>query len=119
MAPEVIKNNGIYDFKADVYSFAMILWELYSGEYPFKGMDDKNVLERIINNAPLPFSKGKIPVLLRKLIGDARNFEPSQRPTFTEIIERMIKEKISYGAANPEEIENFYNKKAKQRKNQM
>lgn len=119
MAPEVIKNNGIYDFKADVYSFAMILWELYSGEYPFKGMDDKNVLERIINNAPLPFSKGKIPMVLRKLIDDARNFEPSQRPTFTEIIERMIKEKISYGAANPEEIENFYNKKAKQRKNQM
>ena len=50
MAPEVIRHEA-YSFMADVYSFALILWQLITREQPFKGsvspflnMQDINVL---------------------------------------------------------------------------
>ena len=34
MAPEIIKGNK-YDSKADVFSFSLLLYELYTGKKPF------------------------------------------------------------------------------------
>ena len=36
MAPEVIVHKP-YDYKCDVYSFAILLWEVTHGEVPFSG----------------------------------------------------------------------------------
>ncbi len=36
MAPEVIRESP-YDLKADVYSYAMVLYELAAKSLPFKG----------------------------------------------------------------------------------
>lgn len=35
MAPEVIKDH-VYDFSSDVFSFGMIIWELATGQIPFR-----------------------------------------------------------------------------------
>jgi len=42
MAPEVVnvEANADYDEKVDVYSFAIIVYELASGRWPFSGMAD-------------------------------------------------------------------------------
>ena len=37
-APEYLKGGIIYDFKCDVFSFAMSMYEVATGETPFKGM---------------------------------------------------------------------------------
>ena len=37
MAPEVLENQP-YDERADIYSFAIVLWELAMKEEPFRGM---------------------------------------------------------------------------------
>lgn len=37
MAPEVLQNKP-YDESADVYSFGIVLWELYTREEPFKDL---------------------------------------------------------------------------------
>ena len=36
MAPEVLMNES-FTFKADVYSFGVIVWELLTGKVPWKG----------------------------------------------------------------------------------
>lgn len=35
MAPEVFSQNTQYSIKADIFSYALCIWELLSGELPF------------------------------------------------------------------------------------
>ena len=115
MAPEVIE-GGCYDFKADVFSYAMMLWELYSGTFPFSWVSRARVADEILADSQLPY---KMPISpdLKQLIEDGKSFDPNKRPTFTEIIERMIQNNITYNGANPNEVENFYKMKAEKRAN--
>ncbi len=43
MAPEVLLLQG-YNLKADVYSFALVLWEMLSAQTPFAGIKTKGDL---------------------------------------------------------------------------
>jgi serine/threonine protein kinase len=36
MAPEVWNSSGHYTIKADVYSYAIIIWETFSKKIPFE-----------------------------------------------------------------------------------
>ncbi|KAK8897931.1 hypothetical protein M9Y10_000164 [Tritrichomonas musculus] len=118
MAPEVIEGKN-YSFGADVFSFGMILWELYSGDHPYmwpKRMRRYKSLKQI----KLPYSK-PIHDDLNQLIAKCIDFTPSKRPSFKQIIEMMIEKKIAYydtdsnGIIASEEyknqIDDFYNKK--------
>lgn len=113
MAPEVI-NGDCYDFKADVFSYGMILWELYADEHPFANCTQEKVFELISSNTKLEFRK-LISQDLKDLIEDATNFDPLKRPSFTEIINRMIDNNISFNGNNPAQIRQFYTQKAQER----
>ncbi len=43
MAPEVLLNKE-YDESADLYSFGIVLWELLTGEDPFRNIDTYSVM---------------------------------------------------------------------------
>lgn len=43
MAPEILLLQG-YNLKADVYSFALVLWEMLSAQTPFAGIKTKDDL---------------------------------------------------------------------------
>ena len=63
MAPELIQGNK-YDEKVDVYSFAVVLFEILSGEVPYasnyKGKGDMNHVRIVYDGEP---ARSNLPVL--------------------------------------------------------
>jgi serine/threonine protein kinase len=36
VAPEILEGSTVYDEKADIYSFGLVLWEILTGKTPFE-----------------------------------------------------------------------------------
>jgi serine/threonine protein kinase len=54
MAPEQILNPGQVDLRTDIYSFGVLLYWIVSGEHPFRGADDHEMLNAHISKQPVP-----------------------------------------------------------------
>uniref|UniRef100_A0A0A9DR12 Protein kinase domain-containing protein n=1 Tax=Arundo donax TaxID=35708 RepID=A0A0A9DR12_ARUDO len=93
MAPEMMKHKS-YGRKVDVYSFGLILWEMFSGSIPYEDLNpfqaafavfDKNVRPVIPNSCPAP---------VRLLIEQCWTSHPEKRPEFWQIVEILEKFKM-------------------------
>ena len=51
ISPEQIRNQKI-DQRTDIWSFGVILYEMITGKYPFKGEHDASLFYSIINQTP-------------------------------------------------------------------
>ncbi|XP_071537331.1 uncharacterized protein [Panulirus ornatus] len=85
MAPELL-TKGDVSSKCDVYSYAIILWEMLTASHPFKGLDIYQIMETIEagNRPPLPSSG--VSQELKELITSCWAQNPSLRPSFEEIL---------------------------------
>jgi Protein tyrosine and serine/threonine kinase/Regulator of chromosome condensation (RCC1) repeat len=88
MAPEVIKTHE-YSEKADVYSFAIILWELATRKPPFKELNGLQVSQEVANNDLRPPIPKRCPDPFLKLMQKCWAKEPNTRPSFENIIEEL------------------------------
>jgi serine/threonine protein kinase len=89
MAPEVIKNHN-YTEKADVYSFAIILWELYNQEPPYDKLDKFEVAKKVANDPSFrPTVKENLPSKIKKLMIKCWDHDPNERPSFEAIIDYL------------------------------
>ncbi|KAK9832796.1 hypothetical protein WJX81_001956 [Elliptochloris bilobata] len=84
-APEVLRSQS-FNEKSDVYSYGVILWELFTGREPWQDKTPMQVVGAVgWGHARLPLPDGVHPVL-RSLI--ARCFaEPAERPSFSEVLD--------------------------------
>ncbi|XP_062504702.1 probable serine/threonine-protein kinase drkC [Corticium candelabrum] len=89
-SPEVWKNMS-YGTPTDVYSFAIVVWEILTREIPFSGSKYKfdaqvecDVLAGI--RPPTPNDACKI---FRKLMEECWQHKPEARPQFTSIVSRL------------------------------
>uniref|UniRef100_A0A4W6EE63 Mitogen-activated protein kinase kinase kinase 12 n=1 Tax=Lates calcarifer TaxID=8187 RepID=A0A4W6EE63_LATCA len=58
MAPEVIRNEPVSE-KVDIWSFGVVLWEMLTGEVPYKDVDSSAIIWGVGNNSlqlPVPDS---------------------------------------------------------------
>lgn len=58
MAPEVIRNEPVSE-KVDIWSFGVVLWELLTGEIPYKDVDSSAIIWGVGSNSlhlPVPSS---------------------------------------------------------------
>uniref|UniRef100_A0AAG5CYL0 mitogen-activated protein kinase kinase kinase n=1 Tax=Anopheles atroparvus TaxID=41427 RepID=A0AAG5CYL0_ANOAO len=84
MPPEVIK-SGTYSKASDVWSYGVLLWELLTGEVPYKGFDSLSVAYGVaVNSLRLPVPK-TCPEAWGKLMKSCWEIDPHRRPSFREI----------------------------------
>ncbi len=87
-APEIIRGDS-YDFKADVYSFAIILCELISREEPYNNMPGMEIAVKVATQDLRPKIPSFCPENYRRLIQECWDPAPAMRPDFTEVLERL------------------------------
>jgi predicted Ser/Thr protein kinase len=56
MAPEQLRGRDV-DFRADIFSFGIVLYELASGAHPFEGGDPASTIARILEVEPRGLAK--------------------------------------------------------------
>jgi serine/threonine protein kinase len=91
MAPEVL-SDSIYSLPADVYSFGIVLWEIISRERPYKDLNPTVIPYQVLNIGKRPgmeFVKKNCPEELKKLVTLCWAQNPSDRPTFQQIVELL------------------------------
>ncbi|XP_068658636.1 serine/threonine-protein kinase STY46-like isoform X2 [Aristolochia californica] len=83
MAPEVI-NHQPYDQKADVFSFAIVLWELVTAKIPYENLTPLQAALGVRQGLRPDLPKNAHPKLV-EVMQRCWEEDPSQRPSFTEL----------------------------------
>ncbi|KAL0910919.1 hypothetical protein M5K25_019016 [Dendrobium thyrsiflorum] len=90
MAPELL--NGRRDLvseKVDVYSFGIVMWELLMGQEPYANIPDEAIIDGIVSNTLRPSVPDSCDPEWRSLMEQCWSTEPSKRPCFIEIANKL------------------------------
>ncbi|PSN40611.1 Mitogen-activated protein kinase kinase kinase 21 [Blattella germanica] len=88
MAPEVIKTST-FSKASDVWSYGVLLWELLTGETPYKGIDALAVAYGVaVNKLTLPIPS-TCPQPWRELMEACWHSDPHFRPSFEDILQAL------------------------------
>ncbi|XP_078160305.1 serine/threonine-protein kinase VIK-like isoform X3 [Carex rostrata] len=94
MAPEVFKHRK-YDKKVDVFSFAMIIYEILEGEPPLAQLEPYEAAKCVADgHRPMFRAKGCNPEL-KELIDQCWSGDVNKRPSFLDILKRLERTKES------------------------
>uniref|UniRef100_A0A8C2K2P5 receptor protein-tyrosine kinase n=1 Tax=Cyprinus carpio TaxID=7962 RepID=A0A8C2K2P5_CYPCA len=89
MAPEAIFDK-IYTTQSDVWSFGVLMWEIFSlGASPYPGLHiDEEFCCRLKEGTRMKAPEFSSSEIYQTML-DCWQGEPSKRPTFTELVERL------------------------------
>jgi len=105
MAPELLRNESGNTAATDVYSFGIILFEVYSRRDPYDGEDPEEVLklvadEKVKKRPPAPRNMCD---KVKSLMQDCVEEDPDKRPSFEELdlrVKRIDAESAVEGQSN-------------------
>jgi serine/threonine protein kinase len=91
-APEIF-DDATYNESADVYSFAMVLYEIWSRKLPWQGLQPVQVALKVVNERARP----PVPVEMdteecfgiSALMSECWGHDPSRRPSFEDCVLRL------------------------------
>ncbi|RIA83969.1 kinase-like domain-containing protein [Glomus cerebriforme] len=90
-SPELLEriSNFKYNYKCEVYSFGILLWEIAEEKIPYEEYNDKvKITEIVCNGYRESFSENsKMPKAFKNLAHDAINHDPEFRPNITKMFE--------------------------------
>ena len=84
MAPELLEDN-LFDEKSDVYSFAIVIWEIWDGGVPWHGLKPVQITRKVVDKRERPPPPEGAPTDLVALMQRCWDHEPDARPTFAAI----------------------------------
>ncbi|KAL7978292.1 hypothetical protein Chor_014831, partial [Crotalus horridus] len=88
MAPEVIKNST-FSRGSDIWSYGVLLWELLTGEVPYRGIDGLAVAYGVaVNKLTLPIPS-TCPESFSRLMTECWQQDPHARPSFASILDQL------------------------------
>ncbi|KAF6073521.1 mitogen-activated protein kinase kinase kinase 21 [Phyllostomus discolor] len=88
MAPEVIKSS-LFSKGSDIWSYGVLLWELLTGEVPYRGIDGLAVAYGVaVNKLTLPIPS-TCPEPFAKLMKECWQQDPHIRPSFALILDQL------------------------------
>jgi serine/threonine protein kinase len=104
IAPEVISRKE-YTFKSDIYSIAMLMWEISSGQPPFN-TNYEHDLDFVMNivNGMRPKVVPGTPPEYKSLMEQCWDADPSKRPDIQKLWEKMREINFHYQRIEPSEI---------------
>ncbi|MDP2434266.1 MAG: protein kinase [archaeon] len=95
IAPELVLGwSTAYTSACDVFSFAIIMYELFAAEaaWPLSVLDDLASYERALRSQQRPALSNKLnlPRLLMVLLASSWHEDPLQRPSFSAILDTLV-----------------------------
>src|SRR5437899_4549832 len=80
MSPEQVQGQDV-DHRSDIFSFGVLLYELLTGQLPFKGVHETALAYEIVNVDPAPMStiKPEIDPALDAIVLDCLEKDPKER----------------------------------------
>jgi TolB-like protein len=80
MSPEQARSEEI-DFRSDLFSFGVVMYEMSTGKKPFAGKNSLMTLDAVLHDKPVPPGElnPKVPVELEGIIGKAMEKDRKQR----------------------------------------
>lgn len=88
-APEML-SHGDYTEKADVYSFAIVLWELVARKDPYQGKPAMQIPFKVVEENLRPKIPSICPDDYEQLMKRCWSAKPEERPSFSEILEELF-----------------------------
>eukprot|EP00977_Amphora_coffeiformis_P008723 scaffold1982_cov93-Amphora_coffeaeformis.AAC.45 len=91
MAPELLRKESANTSASDVFSFGVILYEVYSRRDPYPGENASDVLRDIMDKTICKRVKApdNMPAQIKLLMDDCMQEDPEKRPSFEEIDLRL------------------------------
>jgi len=103
MSPENLQGKP-YNLKTDVYSWAMIMWNILALEPPFALYTEQMIIDRVCNRGYRPkiFSTWSARMSKSIRLSWSANYE--ERPSFSEISAELTIERMNINSVNSDEM---------------
>ncbi|XP_023767324.1 uncharacterized protein LOC111915914 isoform X1 [Lactuca sativa] len=90
MAPELLNGSSTrVSEKVDVFSFGIAMWEILTGEEPYADMHCGAIIGGIVSNTLRPSIPERCDHGWKTLMEECWSYDPTDRPTFTEITHKF------------------------------
>jgi len=97
MAPEFI--SGQFSSKSDIYSFAIVMWEMLMYAEPYQYVPDRNLLPAVVNGLRPSWDNSPflIPSVLISIVQRCWSYDPKDRPSANQLCEEIINIHRNFG----------------------